>query len=115
MQETDDDTGLAGHGGMGSVAGEKVAEQGIFTVRGAAADLVARVEVAQDNRNALRFEISLDALAQEQTNVFQLHIAGGIALTGVGSQQLLTSALRDGDDGVRFFEHPLLQRRRETV
>ena len=63
VEEADDQAGLAGHGGMHGISGEQVADNGVFTVRRRTADLVARVEIAQDNRDALRFEISLDPLA----------------------------------------------------
>ena len=73
----------------------------VFAVRGAAADLVARVEVAHDDRNARGFEIRLDPLAQKQADVLELHVAGGVALAWCRLQQVLPGPFRDGDDGVR--------------
>ncbi len=52
---------------------------------------------------------------QERPDVFEFHIAGCIARTGVGGEQVLPCAFRDGDHGVRLFEHPLLQRGEEDV
>ena len=92
------------------MAREEVAEQHVFAVRGAAADLVAWVEVAQDHGDTFGFKIDLDPLAQKRADVLEFHIAGSIALLGVGGEQVLAGTLRDRDDGVRFGEHPLLQR-----
>ena len=63
VEEADDEASLAGHRGVDGMAGEEVAEQRVFAVRGAAADLVTRVEVAQDDGNTLGFKIRLDPLA----------------------------------------------------
>ena len=115
VQEADDEAGLAGHRGVDGVAREEVAEQRVLAVRGAAADLVARVEVAHDDGDALGFEIRLDPLAQKRADVLELHIAGSVARAGVGGEQILPGAFRDGDDGVRFGEHPLLQRGEKCV
>src|SRR5436309_3544790 len=60
VEEADDDTGLAGHRGMHGMPGEKVAEQRVLAIRGSAADLVTRIEVAQDDRDSLRFKIGFD-------------------------------------------------------
>jgi hypothetical protein len=51
MEETDGEAGLPDHRGVDSVVGEEIAEQRVFAVRGSAADLVTRVEVAQENRD----------------------------------------------------------------
>ena len=45
----------------------------------------------------------------------ELHVAGGVARTGVGGEQILPRAFRDGDDSVRFDPHPLLQRGEKGV
>ena len=63
VEEADDEAGLAGHRGVDGMAREEVAEQHVFAVRGAAADLVTRVEVAQDDGDTLDFKIRLDSLA----------------------------------------------------
>ena len=41
----------------------------------------------------------------------EFHIAGGVALFGIGGQQVLTGAFGDGDYSVRLGEHPLFQGR----
>ena len=79
VQKTDHDAGLAGHRGVDGVAREEIAEQRVLAVRRAAAHLIARVEVAHHDRDAFRFEERFDLLAQERTDVLQLHVAGGIA------------------------------------
>ena len=63
VEEADDEAGLAGHRGVDGMAREEVAEQLVFAVRGPAADLVARVEVAHDDGDTLGFKIRLDPLA----------------------------------------------------
>ena len=115
VQKADDDAGLAGHRGVDGVAREEIAEQRVLAVRRAAADLVARVEVTHHDRDAFGFEERLDLLAQERADVLELHVAGSVARAGVGGEQILPGAFRDGDDGVRFFEHPLLQRGEKGV
>ena len=53
VQKTDDNARLAGHGRMDGVAREEIAEERVLGVRRTAANLVARVEIAQCNRDAL--------------------------------------------------------------
>jgi hypothetical protein len=62
-----------------SVAREQVTEQCVLPVRRATSDLVARVEVTQDDRNALGFVERLDLLAQNGAYVLEPDIAGGIS------------------------------------
>ena len=63
VEEADDETGLAGHRRVNGMPREDVAEDVILAVCGPAADLIARVEVAQDYGNTLGFEIRLDPFA----------------------------------------------------
>lgn len=53
VQEADDQTGLAGHGGVHGVAGEEIAENGVLGVGRDASNQVARVEIAQRDRDPL--------------------------------------------------------------
>ena len=53
VQKADDHAGLAGHRGVDGVAREEIAEQRVLAVRGAAADLIAGVEVTHHDRDAL--------------------------------------------------------------
>ena len=82
VEEADDEAGLAGHRGVDSVAGEKIAEECVFAVRGPAADLITRVEITHHDGDALGFKIRLDSLAEKRTDVSEFHIAGGVALFG---------------------------------
>jgi hypothetical protein len=115
VQKANNDARLAGHRGVDGVPREEIAEQRVFTVRRAAADLVARVKVTHHYRDAFRLKKRLDLLAHERADVVELHVAGGVARAGVGGEQILPRAFRDGDDGVRFREHPLLQRGKKGV
>ena len=65
---------------MIGVPGIKITQQGIFAVRRAAADLVARIEVAQDDRHAFAFEVAIDLFAQKQANILELYVTRSIAL-----------------------------------
>ena len=79
VQKADHDASLAGHCGVDGVAREQIAEQCILAVRRTAADLVARVEVTHDDRDAFGFEERLDLLAQKRADVLEPDIAGSVA------------------------------------
>jgi hypothetical protein len=63
VQKTDDQSGLSRHGGVRGIARKQVAEQSVFAVRAATPDLIARIEIAEDYRPAVGFEIRFDLLA----------------------------------------------------
>ena len=57
VQKTDHDAGLASHRRVHRMTSKQIAEKRVFAVRGAAAHLVARIEVTRDDRDAFGFEI----------------------------------------------------------
>ena len=56
VEKADDQAGLASHGGVDGIAGERSQTKGVLAIRGAAPDLVARVEIPHDDGDPLRME-----------------------------------------------------------
>ena len=69
VKESYYDTGFTSHRGVHRVAGEEVTEERIFAIGRAAANLIARVEVAHNDWDALRFKICFDPLSEEWTDI----------------------------------------------
>src|SRR5689334_567688 len=99
---------------MDGVACEEVAKQCIFAVRWAAANLIAWIEVANHNWHSFGLKKGLDLVAQKWPDVLELDIAGSIARSWIHFQQVLSRAFGDRDNGVRFFQHSLLERGEKT-
>ena len=59
-----------------------------LAVRRAAADLVTRVEVTHDDRDAFGFEERLELLAQKRADVLELNLPEA-SRAGVGGEQIL--------------------------
>src|SRR5262249_26010357 len=98
VQEPDHQAGFSGHGGMGSMPRERVAEDSVFGIVRAAADEIARIKVAHDKGNLPRVEPLFDLLAQEHTDVVEPEISRSVALVVASvSQQLLPRAFSHGD------------------
>ena len=94
MQISDHQASLAGHSGVGGMTREEIAEDGVLGIGRAAADEVARIKIAHDQRDLFRLEIRLDALTQKQADVLELAVARGVVLGIAGGQQVLSRPLR---------------------
>ena len=94
---------------MHGVAGEKITQQRIFTVRGTTTNLVAWIEITNHDRDAFGVEKGFNLCSQKWPDVVELHITGSIARTGVGFEQVLSRTFGHGNDGVRFCKHSFLQ------
>src|SRR5436190_13043870 len=79
VQEADDQTSLTSHCCMDGIACEKVAEDRVLAICGAAADLIAGIDVAHHYGYSLRFEICFDAFAQIEPDVLELDISRGVS------------------------------------
>src|SRR6478752_3472594 len=82
VHKTDHDAGPARHCGVHGMTREQIAEKIVFAIGRPAANLVARIEVAEHNRDALSRKMRLDLLAKERANVLQLDVPGSIACRG---------------------------------
>ena len=114
VEEADDEARLPGHRRMNGMARKEVAEEVVLAIRRSAADLIARIEVAHSDGNPLGLEKRLDPFTQKEADILELHITGSIALIGVGCQQVLAGAFRNGDDGVGLHEHPCFRAARNA-
>src|SRR5262245_40384747 len=115
VQEPDHETGLPGHGGMGSMARELIAQNRVFRVVWTAPDDVARVKVAHDEGNVPRLEPRFDLLAQEHADVTELDVSRRVALRSRVSEQVLSRAFSHGDDRVSSVHYPLFQSGKKSV
>ena len=96
MQIADDQPGFSRHGGMHSVAREKITQDRVLGVGRAAADKVARVEIPHDQGNFGGLKVRLNLLAQERSDVLEPDVAGGVAGTDSESSESYT------ETGARF-------------
>ena len=69
VEKSDDEAGLAGHGGVDCVACETVAEDGVLGIGHLATDDVAGVDVAHVDWRLARGEMLAKAVAKEDTDV----------------------------------------------
>ena len=108
VQESDNQAGFAGHRCMHGVACVEITQDRIGRVGGAASNQVAWVEVPHDDLNVGLLKISLDFFAEKQADVFQLDVAGLIAVPCRILEQLLACAFGHRNDSVGPFLKALL-------
>ena len=63
---------------MHGMATHEVAEQGVLVIRGAAADLVAGIEITQRHLDAAGLEVRVQGVTQKRPDVLELRVAGGV-------------------------------------
>lgn len=109
VPQANNDVGLTGHGGVGRVAREIIAEYGVAGVGAAAADHVAGVDILDVVEQALFLKVIPDFLFQQQADILVQFVSRSIKFARLILEKVLAGPFRHHDNGVSTVAQTLLK------
>lgn len=111
----DQESGFSRHCRVNGVSGEKIAQDGVFSVGRNATDEITRVEIAEYTGQTLSLEVFFDALPQINADVVEFWVARLIEFLFSRRKKVLPRAFGDKNDGMFPAENAHFQGAQKAV